>query len=117
MQSMTQYTDTCLEVGQEMQVQAQAAMDAGIEPWRIILDPGAYCLLQPFQFMLYLQLHNTHQLYQTWGQSLTQDAMGAIHIGPCSVASPCSGSTTGMNLQVVVTLCISCSQSLHALHF
>ena len=44
MQSMTQYTDTCLEVGQEMQVQAQAAMDAGIEPWRIILDPGTYCL-------------------------------------------------------------------------
>ena len=41
---MTQYTDTCLEVGQEMQVQAQAAISAGIEPWRIILDPGAYCL-------------------------------------------------------------------------
>ncbi|DBA85065.1 TPA: hypothetical protein ACH3X2_005790 [Trebouxia sp. C0005] len=40
MQSMTQYTDTCLEVGQEMQVQAEAAMNAGIEPWRIILDPG-----------------------------------------------------------------------------
>lgn len=40
MQSMTQYTDTCLEVGQEMQVQAQAAISAGIEPWRIILDPG-----------------------------------------------------------------------------
>lgn len=49
---MTQYEDTCLEVGQEMQVQAQAAMDAGIEPWRIILDPGErererILLLQP----------------------------------------------------------------------
>lgn len=44
MQQLTQYTDTCLEVGQEMQVQAQAAVDAGIEPWRIILDPGNHSL-------------------------------------------------------------------------
>lgn len=41
MQRMTGYTDTCLEVGQELQAQAEAAMSAGIEPWRIILDPGA----------------------------------------------------------------------------
>ena len=41
MQQHTQYGDTCLEVGQELQAQAQAAMEAGIEPWRIILDPGA----------------------------------------------------------------------------
>lgn len=40
MQRMTDYTDTCLEVGQELQAQAEAAMHAGIEPWRIILDPG-----------------------------------------------------------------------------
>ena len=56
MQSMTQYTDTCLEVGQEMQVQAQAAISAGIEPWRIILDPGAYCL-NPFPFLPYTLGH------------------------------------------------------------
>ncbi len=55
MQSLTQYTDTCVEVGKELQVQAQAALEAGIEPWRIILDPGAYCL-QPFQFMPYTLL-------------------------------------------------------------
>lgn len=41
MQSLTDYTDTCLQVGQELQAQAEAAMAAGIEPWRIILDPGA----------------------------------------------------------------------------
>ena len=41
MQRLTDYTDTCLEVGQELQAQAEAAMAAGIEPWRIILDPGA----------------------------------------------------------------------------
>ncbi len=56
MQSLTQYTDTCLEVGQEMQMQAQAVMDAGVEPWRIILDPGAYCL-HPFQFTPYTLGH------------------------------------------------------------
>lgn len=53
---MTQYTDTCLEVGQEMQVQAEAAMNAGIEPWRIILDPGAYCL-RTFSFLPYTLDH------------------------------------------------------------
>lgn len=41
MQRLTDYTDTCLEVGQELQAQAEAAMAAGIEPWRIVLDPGA----------------------------------------------------------------------------
>ena len=40
MQQYTQYEDTCREVGQEMQQQAQKAIDAGIQPWRIILDPG-----------------------------------------------------------------------------
>ena len=46
MQQLTQYTDTCLEVGQELQAQADAAITAGIEPWRIILDPGASCRQQ-----------------------------------------------------------------------
>ena len=40
MQQLTQYEDTCRNVGQEMQQQAQKAIDAGIDPWRIILDPG-----------------------------------------------------------------------------
>ena len=44
MQRLADYTDTCLEVGQELQAQAEAAMAAGIEPWRIILDPGASAL-------------------------------------------------------------------------
>ena len=56
MQQLTQYTDTCLEVGQEMQVQAQAAMDAGIEPWRIILDPGARFFKQVFLLYEAMQL-------------------------------------------------------------
>ena len=40
MQQHTQYSDTCMEVGQELQQQANKAVDAGIEPWRILLDPG-----------------------------------------------------------------------------
>ena len=40
MQQHTQYGDTCKEVGQELQQQANKAVDAGIEPWRILLDPG-----------------------------------------------------------------------------
>ena len=45
MQQLTTYSDTCVEVGQELQAQAQAALDAGIEPWRIILDPGVQAVL------------------------------------------------------------------------
>ena len=41
MQQMTHYNDICLEVGHELQAQAEAAIQAGIQPWRIILDPGA----------------------------------------------------------------------------
>ena len=38
----TAYTPGALseEVGQELQRRAEAAIAAGIEPWRIILDPG-----------------------------------------------------------------------------
>lgn len=38
----TQYTPgkLAVEVGQELQTQADAAVSSGIEPWRIILDPG-----------------------------------------------------------------------------
>lgn len=47
MQQLTQYEDTCRDVGKEMQQQAQKAIDAGTEPWRIILDPGEVHL--PYQ--------------------------------------------------------------------
>lgn len=36
----TAYSDVCAEVGRELQSMAAAAMCAGIEPWRIIPDPG-----------------------------------------------------------------------------
>lgn len=57
MQRLTDYTDTCLEVGQELQAQAEAAMAAGIEPWRIILDPGA--ATAPVCLPPTLCMHNT----------------------------------------------------------
>ena len=56
MQRLTDYTDTCLQVGQELQAQAEAAMAAGIEPWRIILDPGASALHCACQKTLYLHV-------------------------------------------------------------
>ena len=34
------YSNVCNEVGQELQAAAEHAQEAGIEPWRIILDPG-----------------------------------------------------------------------------
>ncbi len=42
MQSLanTAYDDVCAEVGDELQIRAEAAINAGIEPWRLILDPG-----------------------------------------------------------------------------
>lgn len=46
MQQHTQYSDTCLEVGQELQQQASKAVAAGIEPWRILLDPGQHVMPQ-----------------------------------------------------------------------
>ena len=36
----TAYEDVCADVGRELQATADAAMRAGIEPWRIIPDPG-----------------------------------------------------------------------------
>lgn len=36
----TAYGDVATEVGLELQAQAELALAAGIEPWRIILDPG-----------------------------------------------------------------------------
>ena len=36
----TAYEDVCIEVGRELQSTAAAAIAAGIEPWRIIPDPG-----------------------------------------------------------------------------
>ena len=40
MQDDTNYTDICSEVCASLQARAQAAIDAGIEPGRIALDPG-----------------------------------------------------------------------------
>ena len=37
----TAYGDVATEVGMELQAQAEAALAAGIQPWRILLDPGA----------------------------------------------------------------------------
>ena len=34
------YSNVCDEVGQELQAAAEHAQEAGIEPWRIIVDPG-----------------------------------------------------------------------------
>lgn len=63
MQQLTAYTDTCLEVGQELQGQAQAALDAGIEPWRIIIDPGQFwCAMQACCARLLLLQCIKHQL-------------------------------------------------------
>jgi hypothetical protein len=36
----TQYNDVCSDVGRELQDAADAAVKSGIEPWRLILDPG-----------------------------------------------------------------------------
>ena len=36
----TAYGDVATEVGAELQAQAEAALAAGIEPWRMVLDPG-----------------------------------------------------------------------------
>ena len=35
-----QYGDVVAEVGAELQVHAEAAMQAGVEPWSLMLDPG-----------------------------------------------------------------------------
>jgi len=37
----TAYADVCADVGAELAAAAERAVAAGIEPWRIILDPGA----------------------------------------------------------------------------
>ena len=50
MQQHTKYSDTRLEVGQELQQQASKAVAAGIEPWRIVLDPGRHAM--PVSYML-----------------------------------------------------------------
>ncbi|EIE24668.1 putative dihydropterin pyrophosphokinase/dihydropteroate synthase [Coccomyxa subellipsoidea C-169] len=36
----TMYADVCADVGRALQSSAEAATSSGIEPWRIILDPG-----------------------------------------------------------------------------
>ena len=36
----TTYEDVCADVGRELQCTAAAAIRSGIEPWRIIPDPG-----------------------------------------------------------------------------
>ena len=44
----TSYEDVCTDVGRELQAAAGAAMTSGIEPWRLILDPGGVSGLQTF---------------------------------------------------------------------
>ncbi len=39
----TAYADVAAEVGFELQEQAEQALAAGIESWRMLLDPGADC--------------------------------------------------------------------------
>jgi hypothetical protein len=41
----TSYGDVCADVGRELQAAADAASSAGIEPWRLVLDPGKLPLL------------------------------------------------------------------------
>ena len=36
----TSYGNICADVGRELQAAADAAGSAGIEPWRLVLDPG-----------------------------------------------------------------------------
>ena len=36
----TSYGDVCADVGRELQRSADAACSSGIEPWRLVLDPG-----------------------------------------------------------------------------
>lgn len=36
----TSYDDICADVGRELQRAADAACSSGIEPWRLVLDPG-----------------------------------------------------------------------------
>ncbi|KAK9909901.1 hypothetical protein WJX75_009211 [Coccomyxa subellipsoidea] len=36
----TTYSDVCADVGRALQASAEAAITSGIEPWRLILDPG-----------------------------------------------------------------------------
>ena len=43
----TAYEDVCVDVGRELQITAAAAMRSGIEPWRIIPDPGEMTRLSP----------------------------------------------------------------------
>ena len=43
----TAYADVCAEVGAELQATAARAVAAGVEPWRIVLDPGAALLCFP----------------------------------------------------------------------
>lgn len=44
----TAYIDVCADVGRELQSTAAAAMRSGIEPWRIIPDPGKVMMCVSF---------------------------------------------------------------------
>lgn len=64
MQQLTQYEDTCRDVGKEMQQQAQKAINAGIKPWRIILDPGElYLSYQQESDLIRLPTNRTSPAY------------------------------------------------------
>ena len=78
MQQLTHYTDTCLEVGQELQGQAQAALDAGIEPWRIIIDPGV-CVWNDIVLSDFHKLNIRHPFCDAQNKPAWRDKTCATH--------------------------------------
>ena len=69
----TTYQDVCVEVGRELQSTAAAAIAAGIEPWRIIPDPGEIFTRMAF---LHLHLPSTCSLLIAARSILCQDSGG-----------------------------------------
>ena len=55
----TSYVDVCTDVGRELQQAADAAMRSGIEPWRLILDPGGAPLIGCCPLLSMLKSHQT----------------------------------------------------------
>lgn len=89
MQQLTQYEDTCREVGQELQQQAQKAIDAGIQPWRIILDPGRNCVHTVLRIAC--TCLNTPRLLEHPAYNVNRDSLTS---GVCLVSSSNSAIIT-----------------------
>jgi len=61
----TTYEDVCLEVALSLQKRAEQAVEAGIEPWRLILDPGlGFAKTAEGNFRLIAQLSRLQGLLQ-----------------------------------------------------